>query len=523
MGRYNDIWVRTKEFEESQKEVRRKTREEILNKVEEQNQRETLVPEVEDYSASDDLFDDEDETPATLSTIDFKVLKTAKAPPFTPGEPNMSKNGAFKKYKDRFSKYLAFIDTVKFFRSTKYCSILAIATTSRVLLNIWGSEKNISNALKELKTIGLIQDYSDYYQTGICKQYCYFIENEKLLIEHCKAYGIQKMAVRCQQKLTPKQTLEYQQRCEEVYSENFKKGVLFKSRLNLKKPEGVTPEQFKKDLYEMLYENYPGFRIYQQIAETINEKYYKELGEFQIRFSPTFHWNKKSKKEKSQQAIVGIGIRASNKLCSAKKNNDSADSDTKKVLRSEVLAKYGFNFEKDITSSVPRVAYALNHGGWLKEDVDLYEKIYLEVNPTGNSEDFLLEREAIKKLFFRVYFDTTDNKLAYNTWNKMNQENMDRDSVYADMIKLRRAMEAVIGKKRYDNYTFYVESCIYIDTLHSLLEAGYKVWLVYDCFYGTGFGSQEEFEKMVLEAVWISFVRFKAAYDFDKCDEIYKK
>jgi hypothetical protein len=102
----------------------------------------------------------------------------------------------------------------------------------------------------------------------------------------------------------------------------------------------------------------------------------------------------------------------------------------------------------------------------------------------------------------------------------MVQEGMDRDDVSRDMINLRRAMEAVLGEKRYDNYIFYVESCIYIDTLHTLLEKGYKVWLVYDCFYGTGFGTQEEFENLVKEAVWISFVRFKMASDFNDWENI---
>jgi hypothetical protein len=186
-----------------------------------------------------------------------------------------------------------------------------------------------------------------------------------------------------------------------------------------------------------------------------------------------------------------------------------------------VLDKYGFKFEKDITSSVPRVAYALNHGGWLKEDVDLYERIYREADPEGSEEDFKLEREAIKKLFFRVYFDNSDGNLAWHTWDHMVQEGMDRDDVSRDMINLRRAMEAVLGEERYDNYIFYVESCIYIDTLHTLLEKGYKVWLVYDCFYGTGFGTQEEFENLVKEAVWISFVRFKMASDFNDWENIF--
>ena len=104
----------------------------------------------------------------------------------------------------------------------------------------------------------------------------------------------------------------------------------------------------------------------------------------------------------------------------------------------------------------------------------------------------------------------------------MIQDGIDRDSVYEDMINLRRAMETVLGQERYDNYIFYVESCIYIDTLHTLLEKGYKVWLVYDCFYGAGFGTQEEFERLVTEAVWVSFVRFKMAYDFNEWGDILK-
>ncbi len=516
MGIYNDIWTRVKEFDETKKARKKKSREE-------------KVKEVDTSTTSDDLivseFEEIEEISSFGATIDYRVIKEYKPPLFVPGTPNMSHNGAWKKYKERFGKYLAFVDSVKYIRSSKHCTILALATTSQWLINIWGSEKNVSNALKELKEIGLIKDYNEYYQTGMCKLYCYFYEVEQQLVEYCKSMNIPKIVAQSQQILTPKQAQEYKKRCEEVYSDEFKKGVLFKSRLNLKRPSGVKPKQFISDLYEMLYENYPGFKIYQEIAKTINETYYKDQEEFHIRFKPKFHWNENPKKDKTKNksAIVGIGIRASNKLCSAKKDNDFVDGESKKILRDEVLSKYGFEFEKDITSSVPRVAYALNYGDWLKEEVDLYKKIYDEVNPEGSEEDFLVEREAIKKLFFRVYFDSTDNKLAFHTWNSMVQDGMDRDSVYEDMISLRRAMEAVLGPERYDNYIFYVESCIYIDTLHILLEKGYKVWLVYDCFYGAGFGTQDEFERLVVEAVWVSFVRFKVAYDFNEWGIILNK
>jgi len=526
MGRYNDIWTRVDQYDQNEKARKRKSREEKRKLREDKRKNEELdIPQVEDLSLNDEIVEGEEQPSVLWETTDFKIIKNYVVPTFTPGAPDMSVPGALKKYRDRFSKYLAFIDCVKYFRSSKYCSILALATTSSVLQSVFGGPQNVSNALAKLEEIGLIKEYDSYYQTGICKLYCYFVENEKLMIEHCQNNNISKMEIKCRQILKSKQREEYQIRCEEVYSEEFKKKVTFKSRLNLKRPKGVKSEQFKKDLYEMLCENYPGFPIYQEMADTINETYYKDQPEFKLRFKPKFHWNENPDKEKSknQSAIVGIGIRVSNRLCSAKKDNDSIDQETKRVLREEVLAKYGFGFEKDITSSVPRVAYALNHGGWLKEDVDLYKEIYMKVEPDGLEEDFKLEREAIKKLFFRVYFDSTDNKLAYHTWDSMVQEGMDKDAVYNDMIKLRRAMEEVLGETRYDNFIFYVESCIYIDALHTLLSRGYKVWLVYDCFYGTGFGTQEEFTKFVQEAVWVSFVRFKMAYDFDEWEQILKK
>lgn len=502
MGKYNDIWLRVDEYEKTDKAEKRKKRAAKRMQIEEKR-KEALLVQVEDLSLCDEITEGEEEEALPMwVTTDYKIIKNYECPPFDPGTPNLNQNGALKKYRDRFGKYLAFIDCVKYYRSSKFCSVLALATTSQVLLSIWGSEQNVSNALHKLEEIGLLREYSSYYQTGMCKLYCYFVENEQRLIEYCKDNDIPKMVISNRQELTSKQTKEYQTRCQEIYTASFKKGVEFKSRLSLKRPRGVNPAQFKRDLYEMLYENYPGFKIYQRMAETINETYYKDQPEFHIRFRPKFHWNDNPKKEKAKEkkSIVGIGIRACNKLCSAKKDNDSVDRETKKILRDEVLAKYGFEFVKDITSSVPRVAYALNYGDWLRDDVDLYEKIYREAVSDGSDEQFKLEREAIKKLFFRVYFDSTDNKLGYHTWDNMIQEGLDKDSVYEDMKSLRRAMEKVLGQTRHDNFIFYVESCIYIDTLYTLLEQGYHVWLVYDCFYGAGAGTDAEFKKLVQEA-----------------------
>ena len=148
MRKYNDIWTRVKGFEEAKKARKKKSREEKIKEVEGSTEsEEIIVSETEEVEGVSSFG----------STIDYRIIKEYKPPVFVPGAPNLEKNGAWKKYKDRFGKYLAFIDSVKYIRSSKYCTILALATTSQWLINIWGSEKNVSNALKELKSIGLLK------------------------------------------------------------------------------------------------------------------------------------------------------------------------------------------------------------------------------------------------------------------------------------------------------------------------------------------------------------------------------
>ena len=66
----------------------------------------------------------------------------------------------------------------------------------------------MSNAFHKLEEIGLIKEYIGYYQTGMCKLYCYFVENERLLIDYCINNDISKMVIPNQQILTGKQVKE---------------------------------------------------------------------------------------------------------------------------------------------------------------------------------------------------------------------------------------------------------------------------------------------------------------------------
>lgn len=132
MGTYSEIWNRVQEFEDEQKEFKKLQREEKLKSI---SKAEEVSLGLEDSSLSDEIIEGEEATELNHigSLIDYRIIKEYKVPEFNPGKPNLKKNGALKKYKDRFGKYLAFIDCVKFYRSSKYCSILALATTSNVL------------------------------------------------------------------------------------------------------------------------------------------------------------------------------------------------------------------------------------------------------------------------------------------------------------------------------------------------------------------------------------------------------
>ena len=115
------------------------------------------------------------------------------------------------------------------------------------------------------------------------------------------------------------------------------------------KPENWSERQFEEYLTACLYENYPALKEYQEKADLINDVFYTDDVDRQIQFVPTFTWGKGNKR------ITKIGIRATNCLVSAKKEDDE-----NKLTRKDVLDKYGLKYEFDVKSSVPRLTYLLS-------------------------------------------------------------------------------------------------------------------------------------------------------------------
>ena len=230
------------------------------------------------------------------------------------------------------------------------------------------------------------------------------------------------------------------------------------------------------------------------MADVINEKYYKDYPEFRIRFQPNFTWSKGGK------WIRKIGLRASNELCNL---------ETKE--REEKLKQYGFNGKKDVKSSVPRLTLALNSGVWIDEETDIYKAIF---DHFSEGEVFTEEkREAVKTLFMRVYFEHSDKKLTQNIMNKMSPSSrLKKDEVHDVLKRLKDAAELVCGEF-YGSDIFFVESCIYLDVLYTLLKSVGKVWLLYDCFYY----EKEDFHGLKLnellkDTVSVSFYKYYNVY-----------
>ena len=144
MGKYNDIWLRVNEYEKSEKKRKSTNREEKRKQLEEKKNEE-IIAQVEDLSLSDEMVEGEETLPLWITT-DYKVIKNYEVPPFDPGTPNLTKNGALKKYKDRFGKFHGDLVsgswdmTKQLFKDGKYIrgTALSIWTGANKILHLGG-------------------------------------------------------------------------------------------------------------------------------------------------------------------------------------------------------------------------------------------------------------------------------------------------------------------------------------------------------------------------------------------------
>ena len=407
--------------------------------------------------------------------------------------PN-SRNGLYTT-KEQLSKVLIFIDSIKKNRLKTGITLMPIATTSKRNINIWGRKQNVSNAIEYMKNIGLLVEYNSDYkynsykdENNCSKTYLYFVENEKKLIKYCEENNITKFIPKQKKEIKIKKAIFDLIEKSKTFNED---EVIFSSNLKLHKPVGVSKTEFENYILLCLYKNHPYLSLVQDKVDEMNEKYYQNYPDFQIRFIPNIHWNE------DENIIVGIGIRGTNSFCNKKRRK-----------RYWIKKEYGFVLEKDIKSSVPRLTLSINKGEWVDEDVDIYELINSEFEP---GKKFTKERrKAIKELHMSMYFDTGSiKKISGNVLYRMkNKDGVVKEELDSIISKLKEAVIKVEGGKTYGNEIFYVESCVYLMTLYDLLSAGIMTWFVYDCFYSIEFEDKEYFESMVINQVKYNFNEF---------------
>lgn len=382
------------------------------------------------------------------------------------------KSRQYNKQKELLSKILAFIDSVKSIRFSEGVTIMPVSVTNRRLLSIFGSEMQISRAIQYMKGIGLLADYNTmyfYHSIKRSRTYAYSKETEDKFKEYCKENNIN--------------IYSRKRKKNHIIVKSFpRSSVRFSSKLHLMKPDNLSVQEFEDFLSVCLCTNYPQLAHYQNIADEINNTYYKDYPDLQISFRPKFTWSKGNK------AVRKIGIRATNRLVSVK--NEHEENDENWIMyKDEVLKKYNLKYSYDVPSSVPRITYLLNHKKWLSDEVDLYKVMYdlfIQKAPeealTWNKKN----RDIFKSFHMAAYFDkasTLAGHIKRRISFKSEYKSSEWFSLDGVMTQYKKSVEQALGYKLYDSEVFFHESCIYMDVLKTLLDKGYFIWQQYDGFY----------------------------------------
>ena len=426
-----------------------------------------------------------------------------------------------RKWKSNLSVIGAFINTYQYITSDKNVSAIPVASTSKFMISLCGSQQNASNLINLMCKIKLLTRTtqnikvekleldennklikSEFYNKeveysftrGLCKEYYYSKNIQNIIKKIIEKY---KIVVKQNIKENISEELTLFERTKVKTFENTDK-IRFSSKLSIP----CTEKDMDNIVKASLYINYPQLEVYQKMADDMN----KTLNEAnQISFQPTITY------DKSKKYIKKIGIRATNSLVSAKKdkveNKDFHGKYKEDVLKEQLGDKY---YEFDVKSSVPRVTKLLNTGIWEDNNKDIYEEIY------NNMRNFISERTKVKtfenmfylpeefskdtrtlfkSMFMKGYFDksvsTITNHVISSVLGPCNglsdkdyEEYKDKCTEYtkAVMTAYVAAIKETLGNT-YDSEIFLHESCIYLQVAKIIRERGIKLVQIYDGFY----------------------------------------
>ena len=368
-----------------------------------------------------------------------------------------------RKWRKNLELLISFVDEYKHIFGRKELYELPLASTNKNLLNIYDTHQNVSNLLELAQRVDLLKCVDETYRFNAdedlnsCKKYICNKHVQDLIISLANKHGI--VIRRFMNAKRPK---------KKIYTdESFPTRIAINSKLNLRVPSTTDDE-----VIQWLDQKYPQIVYYQQLADDLNKRFYKEDRERRIQFVPTIR-----RSRGNSSTITKIGIRATNPLVSLKAHDNGCDSD--KVWRKDWLNEHYQNgwIEFDVKSSIFRVNYFLNKGIWLDHTVDFYELMY------GRTFDSKAKRDEYKAIAMSLYFERTIGTLSSHLCAKA--ESLRRyDTLILKLVlgDMQRKMFDVIGRG-YDSEIFLHESCIYMELQKALLERGFDVTVVYDGFY----------------------------------------
>lgn len=147
----------------------------------------------------------------------------------------------------------------------------------------------------------------------------------------------------------------------------------------------------------------------------------------------------------------------------------------------------------DVPSSIPQIIYLMNNKKWFGKRV--WDMTNPEVKSMGQRIMFCMNDYSLARSFFQFYKGKNNVSPSKTTpWGEW-QNGVWIESEYSeyetmmDTAKRRREeLEAIIGKlpgktKKERNEVFIHESNIYLMVLNKFIDAGAKVYEVYDSFY----------------------------------------
>ena len=429
-----------------------------------------------------------------------------------------------RKWKSNLSVIGAFINTYQYITSDKNVSAIPVASTSKFMISLCGSQRNASNLINLMCKIKLLTkatqninveklvldknnklvksrvynkeiEYS--FTRGLCREYYYSKNIQNIIKNIIEKHNI---VVKQNIKENIKQNIEEELISTRTKVETFENTdkIRFSSKLSIP----CTEKDMDNIVKSSLYINYPQLEVYQKMADDMN----KTLNEVnQISFQPTITY------DKSKKYIKKIGIRATNTLVSAKKdkveNKDFHGKYKEDVLKEQLGDKY---YEFDVKSSVPRVTKLLNTGIWEDNTVDIYEEIYNNMRNFISTrtkvetfddmfylpEEFSKEtRTLFKSMFMKGYFDKSVSTIVNHVISSVlgqctglsdedYEEYKDKCTEYtkAVMTAYVAAIKETLGNT-YDSEIFLHESCIYLQVAKIIRERGIKLVQIYDGFY----------------------------------------